>query len=403
MLKLAIITNLYPPQILGGYEILCAQVCRHLRDRGHALAIITSDGGIDGAPSPPPEAGITRTLRLYLPFNRPGRLLRGARWRVGRANYAATRAWLQRERPDVVFVWSQLRLTLGPARAAHDLGLPVVYTFNDLHPASYVPVRWRWSPRGMAAWLLDHVLLRSITWRGLDLDRAQTTCISRIVKDDLLASGMPIAGSRVIYQGIEIENFPLKPAPGLIHLPARILYTGQLHAYKGVHRIIEAVNLLARRRPELVHSLTLVGTGPQAFVDELRALAAAGAVPVEFPGKVAHDTLPAIYRAHDVFVFASVREAFGLTFIEAMASGTPVISTATGGQGEVLRDGETALIFRTDDSHDLAAKLEYLLTQPDTARRIALAARQLVEHSLSLTPYVDQLEKFVTAQMRARP
>jgi len=400
--KLAIITNLYPPHILGGYEILCAQVCRHLHARGHELVIITSDHGIDGAPSPAPEAGITRSLRLYLPFNRPARLMRGARWRVGRANYAATRAWLQRERPAVVFVWSQLRLTLGPARAAHDLGLPVVYTFNDMHPASYVAAAWHWSPRGILRWLLENVLLRAITWHGLELARAHTTCISRLVKDDLLASGMPIASSRVIYQGIEIENFPAKPEPGRINLPARILYTGQLHAYKGVHRIIEAVNHLARRRPDLVHALTLVGTGPQPFVDELRALAAAGAVPVEFVGKVAHDALPAIYRAHDVFVFASTREAFGLTFIEAMASGTPVVSTTTGGHGEVLQDGENALVFRADDSHDLAAKLEYLLTHPEVARRIAQTARQLVEQSLSLTPYVDQLEEFVTTQVRAR-
>jgi glycosyltransferase involved in cell wall biosynthesis len=250
----------------------------------------------------------------------------------------------------------------------------------------------------MSRWCLDNALLRSITWRGLDLEH--TTCISRVVKDALLAKGLPVATSRVIRQGIEIEDFPLKPEPGRIELPARILYTGQLHAQKGVHRIVEAVQALAKRRPELVRSLTLAGTGPQSFVDPLRAQAERGTVPVEFTGRVPHSALPAIYRAHDVFVFASTLEAFGLTFIEAMASGTPVVSTATGGQGEVLRDGENAVVFRTDDAEDLASKLEGLLTCPDLARRIAGEARRMVEATLSLAPYVDRLEALLVECVR---
>ncbi len=405
-MKILVISNLYPPHVLGGYEILCGQVCGELQQRGHEVTVLTSRYGWDGdAPTgdtlePPSSPRICRTLRLYLPFDRPPQLLRRRRWLVGTYNYRRTRECLRHVRPDVIFIWSQLRLTVGPARAAQASGYPVVYTFNDENIASYFPARFKLTPRGLIAYILDHWVVPSITLKGLRFDHV--TCISRCVKRNLIAKGLPISHARVIYQGIPIEQFPPKANMGRIHHPARLLYVGQLHPYKGVHTLIEAAHRIAESRigdaraSSVRFSVTIAGDGPEPYKRQLVDMAAHGAAVIEFKGKVPHAELSSLYREHDLFVFPSIwREAFGLTHLEAMASGIPVISTANGGQGEFLRHGHNALIFEPGNAHQLAERIDQLLRDATLRRRLAERARALVERQFTLKRYVSELETFL--------
>ena len=84
-MNILIISNLYPPHILGGYEILCAQVVNHLQSRGHQVHILTSDHG--GAPS---DSMVTRTLKVYQAFDKPAPFLRSARIRTAKHNEGET-------------------------------------------------------------------------------------------------------------------------------------------------------------------------------------------------------------------------------------------------------------------------------------------------------------------------
>jgi glycosyltransferase involved in cell wall biosynthesis len=399
--RILVISNLYPPHYLGGYEVLCAQVVEALRGRGHDVTVLTSTHGVgsaDGGEAEP--SSVRRALGLYLPFDEPGAIRRWARRRVGRANFEIARRTLAEVSPDVTFVWSQLRLTVAPARAAEATGRAVVYALNDENIASYLPARFSAAPRGCVAYCLDRWLMPEITLAGLRLRHA--TSISEQVKRNLLARGVPVASARVIYQGIPLPQFPPKGAPGDLHDPARILYVGQLHAYKGVHTLIEAVRLLAagaaedggERCPAL--EVTIVGEGPQEYAEALRGQAARVPVPIRFTGRVPHAETPALYRAHDLFVFPSTwQEPFGLTHLEAMASGTPVISTADGGHGEFLEDGVNALVFRKEDARQLAALLLRLLRDAPLRRRLALTARDVVAARFTVDRYVTDLEAFL--------
>ena len=395
-MNLLFVTNLYPPHFLGGYERLCALVRDELVRRGHRVSVLTSTHGVENGPDPA-EAdrdGVHRVLRLTHPFaQRADSHVRLARWRTSAFNRAAALRVMTTVRPDLVFVWSQLRLTLGASLAARELGLPLAYTFNDEHPLGYAAPPFALAPRRLARWLLDGVLLPRLTWHGLDLSHA--TCISRSLRDRLVAGGVPVSDARIIYQSVPDEHrFAPRDDVGGLADPARVLFLGQLHDYKGVHTLVEAVGRLVASGRRV--RLAVAGSGPAPYLARLQALAAPFADHVAFLGAVPPAELPALYRAHDVFVFPSLGvEAFGLTFLEAMASGLPVVASTGGGHAEALVDGENALTFPAEDVSALTAALARVLDDGDLRRRLAAAGLQMVRQRFTTARYVNELEVFL--------
>ncbi len=385
-MRILVISNLYPPEVLGGYEILCEQVCDLLHARGHQIKVLTT-----GAPSHVHPYPVERSLELYLPFSQPPRFARSRRYWTSRKNDQATRAAIREYKPDVVFIWSQLRLTTGSAKAAERSGVSVAYTMNDEHLAGYLSRQTGWM--GSFKQFLDERILRI---GAVSLQLRHTTCISQTVKRRLCEQGLPIPSSKVIFQGIPVEKFPAKPHPGQISAIPRVLYVGQLHSYKGVHTAIQAIGRLHREGHKI--ELTICGKGTADYEQHLRQLADATGASITFMGQVAHDMLPEIYRSHDLFVFPSTwAEPFGLTHLEAMASGTPVVSTAEGGHGEFLRHDVNACIFKPNSEYELADRLETLIRCPEKAIRIALAARAQVERDFSVQAYTQRLEAWLNS------
>lgn len=392
-MRILIISNLYPPYVLGGYEILCHQVVNALEGRGHSIEVLTSDHG-----SPVSEKNVTRTLRLYRPFDQKAGFERFARAETARSNYRITEAYLSKREYDVIFIWSLLRLTPSAALVAERSGIPVVYTFNDENIAGFAPHPFSLRPKQLVHWILD-AMMPMITTRPLRLEH--TTCISNITRKNIIDKGVPIEGCRVIYQGIPTESFPRKQEPyGTLHSPIRLLYTGQLHHYKGVHTILEALSLLP---PEVAQrlSITIAGAGESEYEKRLEDLGKLAACPVTFTGKIPHQKMSDLYRSHDLFVFPSIwQEPFGLTHLEAMASGLPVISTANGGQGEFLIDRENALVFEPGDPKSLAEALVTMIEDDQLRKRIARNGRETAIGQFSFERYVLELEELLKSVSR---
>jgi glycogen(starch) synthase len=387
--KILVISNLYPPDVLGGYEILCAQVVSQLRERGHTVRVLTTGGH-------GPDVDVDRRLRLYVPFGQPAGLMRARRFTTSRHNHRVTAAVIREWQPERIFIWSQLRLTLGAARAAEQSGIPVSYTLNDEHIAGYLGAGWRPSPGGVARWAIDRTILRHLTCSGVTM--RHVTCISDALKGNLVRAGLPLSHARVIHQGIPVGRFPVRLARPPLGGPLRILYAGQLHAYKGVHTVIEAAARVGRRLGGNSVTVTIAGDGGTDYRQRLETLARESGIEVRFAGRVAHTDLPAVYRAHDVFVFPSIwQEPFGLTHLEAMASGTPVISTIEGGPAEFLCDNDNALVFRAGEADHLAWQITRLVATPGLGEHLAARARAMVEQRFTLERYVADLEAFLMA------
>lgn len=400
-MRILVISNLYPAYYLGGAELLCQQVAEHLAGRGHEVEILTSTfrTQVLRAGHMQEEVNglkVLRFLRLQLSFDVP---IRKSFSRLGRispdyANIRTTRRVLREYRPDLVFAWSQRRLGVAPIRICQKLEFPTAFIFNDDSPCAYAPRRFEWTnPKAWIRFATDRTLFRRNTTAEWNFQFV--TCISTCLKDQLLRRGIPVENAEVIHQGIPIEDFPAKGTPGGVNAPIRLLYVGQLYEGKGVHTVVKACAHLASQLGSNAIELSVVGDGADEYVRSLRGLVSTGTV-VNFLGKVAYDELARIYREHDIFVFSSIcQEGFGLTFLEAMASGTTVISTTTGGQAECLRDGENALTFPAGDSFALADRILYLVSEPGLSTRLALEARRMVERDYSLDGYVDKLEHFL--------
>ena len=151
-----------------------------------------------------------------------------------------------------------------------------------------------------------------------------------------------------------------------------LLYVGGLNGRKNIPRLLEAYAHLRAQHP----AVTLVIAGRRQWqagaIDEaFRRLALEGRV--HFTGYVADADLPALYSAAELFVFPSLYEGFGLPPLEAMACGTPVVTTNVSSLSEVV--GDAALTVDPYDSSALAAALERALT--DSALRAELRRKGL--------------------------
>jgi glycosyltransferase involved in cell wall biosynthesis len=131
-----------------------------------------------------------------------------------------------------------------------------------------------------------------------------------------------------------------------------LIFAGRLVREKGLRELIEAVEILTRQLPDV--TLTLVGEGPDR--SELEALAQnLGVVDrVRFTGWCAPSEIPACLAAADYYVGPSHREAQGLSLLEAMAAGIPVIASRVGGIPEIVREGESGLLVAPKAPQDIA-------------------------------------------------
>ena len=194
----------------------------------------------------------------------------------------------------------------------------------------------------------------------------------------------PPSRTSVIYGGADPARF--RPDPGASR--EGVLFVGRFTPHKGLDRLLAAV-------PDGA-ALTCAGTfghdpcpPDDGYADLLRRRAADLDGRVRFVEAPGDDDLRALYRQARVFVLPSVEEncygrriavseLLGLSVLEAMASGTPVICSRVGGVPEIVADGETGYLVDPGDVAGLRARLEELLGNPERAARMGRVARDLV-------------------------
>lgn len=213
-------------------------------------------------------------------------------------------------------------------------------------------------------------------------------CIGRELEREALALGMPRERVHFLPNAIDMMQFR-RPTDderhGLrktLNIPAdavACVFLGRLSLEKGLMELMHAWaavrpshGVLLVAGPDMDGHAWNVGPTARAFVD-----ANGFGSSVRFLGPV-RDPGP-LLRAADVFVQPSHFEAQGLSAVEALASGVPVIASATGGLLDFVRDGENGLLVPPKDATALAGALQKLLSDGSLRQRLAAAARASVE------------------------
>lgn len=302
---------------------------------------------------------------------------------------------VRRYRPHLLHAHSPVLNALPALRVGRRAGIPVIYE-----------VRALWEDAAVDHGTTREGSLRYRLSRGIETyaakraDHVVTICNG--LRSELVARGVHADRITVVPNGVDVERFDTGSHPdtvlarGLGLAGATVLgFAGSFYAYEGLDLLLAAMPRILTQRPQV--KLLLVGGGFQD--DRLRSLAAELGIDdkVVFAGRVPHADVHRYYDLIDVLVYP--RRSMRLTELvtplkplEAMAQGRLVVASDVGGHAELMKDGETAVLFKAGDADDLAAKVLDLLATPQRWPALKAAARRYVETERSWRACVANYE-----------
>ncbi len=279
--------------------------------------------------------------------------------------------------------------------------VPFVLTTHSLEPLRAWKAEQLSSGYAMSSWME----------RTAILEADAVIAVSNGTKADILRV-YPLAEQRihVIYNGIDLEEYrktldaAALTAYGVDCSLPYVLFVGRITRQKGVTHLVEAI----RYMPPHTQIVLCAGAPdtPEIAVEMRQKVEQARKLNpriVWIEKTVSKEEAIQLYSHARVFCCPSIYEPFGITNLEAMACGTAVVASCTGGIKEVVVDGETGYLvpFEHDSTtgfptkpdqfaHDLGAKVTELLRDPDLCRMFGNAGRRLVEEKFSWSAIANQ-------------
>jgi glycosyltransferase involved in cell wall biosynthesis len=395
-MRILVVSNFYPPHIIGGYEIGCRDIVEALKSRGHQVSVLTSSYGIT---RPEQSNDVYRWLATDSALGINGAaedLIKVIRKET--INQRAFNRIVRQFRPDLVYVWNATQISISIAIKAQQMGIAVCYFVSDHWLAGWesdaLYCLKRRAPRRRGRRLIWKPLIFLLNASGIaprgDLDLSRVQFASDFLKQAALKADKPAENAEVIHWGVDVNRFAFNETA---HNPRRLLYVGQITSLKGVHTAVEALKLIIEKPGCQSTRLTIVG-GPDYDNRIHRLVSSLGLENnAQFTGLIERDRLPAIYRDHDILLFPSVwDEPFSITLLEAMSSGLAVAATSTGGSAEILKDEINALVFAKEDAGACAGQVMRLIEDRELFERVRREARRTVEENFRLETMADRIE-----------
>ena len=222
------------------------------------------------------------------------------------------------------------------------------------------------APLAAAVWLAERPLGR--VYRG-----APFQAISVSTAEDLAARGIPRESVAVIHPGIDTVGYT--PQAGERAREPLFVYLGRLKRYKGVHHVVRAFADL--RHPSAV--LEIAGAGDYRPALERLAASLDLGERVRFLGRISEEEKRQLLRRAWALAFASPKEGWGITNLEAAASGTPVVASNSPGIRESVRDGETGFLVPHGDTRAMSQAMRRLAADRALVDRLGAQARRFAE------------------------
>lgn len=379
-MRLLVVSNLYPPQELGGYGRSLADFAWGLIQRGHQVDVLSSDAPYLG-PSGDGPSGETvwRQLKLKGSFERGIALLSDpqACSQLNLENSGAVRQRLQQGRYQGILLGNLDLLGVELLPALLEAGIPVLHHVGFMAP----PYEARYWPNS---------------------GYYRVVAASQAVRRSLQSAGWPVAHCPVVYPGARVELFGRDrrqtrrvPALGSASNPLKVCFAGLLMGSKGAHTLVQAAGHL--HQAGVAVQLNLAGAEFQpGYWQKLKELAATQGLAnqLEWFGPLNRGKLARFLQLHHVGVFPSTYpEAFGIVGAEMQASGLALVSSGAGGAQELFTDGQSGLAFEPGNPADLSRQLARLVNQPGLLETLQSQGLEQVRHRFSVAAAAAELER----------
>jgi N-acetyl-alpha-D-glucosaminyl L-malate synthase BshA len=181
------------------------------------------------------------------------------------------------------------------------------------------------------------------------------------------------------------------PQAASLFAPATTPVLMHISNFRAVKRVVDVVRIFARVREAMPCVLVMVGDGPDRVDAELEARALGVDGDVQFLGKI--ETVAPLLARADLFLLPSRSESFGLSALEALASGVPVVGSRAGGLTEVIRDGETGVLCAVGDVDGMAEAAVRILQDRDRWRAMSETAAADARARFAQDAVVSQYER----------
>ena len=259
------------------------------------------------------------------------------------------------------------RLALNYCRPAR---IPIVFTNHsryDLLAQAYLPLM----PDEVS-----HSLLQAYMpdfCEAVDLVISPSESMAEILRE------LEVKGHiEVIPNGVDLQKFrEAKPFPrsqfGFTEQDILLIYAGRIAPEKNLSFLLQAFAGIAQMLPNVY--LLMVGGGKKNFEEEVQNLIVQLGIGnrVHSTGMIAYDDIPSYLGMCDIFVTSSVAETFGMSTVEAMGVGLPIMGIHGIGTSDLVEDGKTGFLS-TEDLAAFTAKLMYLCLHPGLRKEMGLAA-----------------------------
>lgn len=356
------------PPIIGGVETHLAILLPEFLKKGHKVTLLT--GSVQGEDAESDYKGIKVYRTPLLDLN----------WLVKRGLEALDEEitktiedFIEKSKPDIIHVHNMHYFSVKHAKILEELaykrGLPLILTAHNV-----------WDD------ILFLKLTREINWTHI-------VAVSHYIKKEIMGVLDDESKITVIHHGTDTAVFHpnVNPAKTLEKYPVMrdrkiIFHPARMGMAKGCDVSIKAIRLVKMRFPDVL--LVLAGTKNiidwaisqekdiAYFVDLIKTFDLKDHV---FIDSYSLQEMPGLYSLSSVCLYpSSVPEPFGLTMLESLATATPIIVTEMGGMPEVIMNDINGYVIKAKDFETLASRIEFLLTDEKTRKRLGNTGRQIV-------------------------
>lgn len=261
------------------------------------------------------------------------------------------------------------RLALNYCRSAR---IPIVFTNHsryDLLAQAYLPLM----PDEMSHGLLQAYLPDFC--EAVDLVISPSAGMVNILRDLDVKSHIEVIPNGVNLRAFHHARPFARSRFDFTDQDILLVYAGRIAPEKNINFLLQSFAGIAHLIPNVY--LLIVGGGKRQFEEELQDLIAQLGIAsrVRITGMIAYEDIPAYLSMCDIFVTTSVAETFGMSTVEAMGAGLPIMAIHSPGTSDIVEDGKTGFLSR-EDLAAFTAKLTYLCLHPALRKEMGAAARE---------------------------